>query len=116
VLGSWAFLGWRMVTVESGPGSGIGAVDNGARPASWAATLPPGGAAIGGAGSGVPANYHDHNHNPAHVPANDPALANDPDPGPAPANDPGSVPANGAAPEPVGRGTSSSRGSVSLPK
>jgi len=118
VLGSWAFLGWRTVTVESGPGMGsgsgmeagsgagrgsgsdAGAVDNGARPGSGAATLPPGGADIGGAGSGVPAN--------------DPAPANDPDP--APANDPGSVPANGSAPEPVGRGTSSSRGSVSLPK
>jgi hypothetical protein len=85
-------------------------VDDGARPGSRAATLPPGGADIGGAGSGVPANYHDHNHNPAHVPATN--L----DPDPVPANDPGSVPANGSAPEPVGRGTSSSRGSVSLPK
>src|SRR5829696_1320191 len=56
VLGSWAFLGWRTVTVESGSGmeegsgvgsgrgSDVGAVDNGARPASRAATLPPGGA------------------------------------------------------------------------
>src|SRR5215203_3962771 len=42
VLSSWAFLGWRTVTVESGPGSetgmemesGMGAVGNGARPGS----------------------------------------------------------------------------------
>src|SRR4029453_18086131 len=46
VLGAWAFLGWRTVTVESGPGVGpgggggsgpgsdVGAVDNGARPGS----------------------------------------------------------------------------------
>ena len=41
VLGSWAFLGWRTVTIESGPGPGPGMEA---------------GSGIGGAGCGVPAN------------------------------------------------------------
>ena len=66
VLSSWAFLGWRTVTVESGPGmesaSGVGsgpgsdagAVDNGARPGS----------------DGVPAN--DPDPDPENGPAPEP--------------------------------------------
>ena len=102
VLGSWAFLGWRTVTVESGPGSGMES-GSGVEAESGVESGP--GSDVGAVGNGARPGS-----GPGPVPANDPGL--DPDP----ANDPGSVPANGSAPEPVGRGTSSSRGSVSLPK
>ena len=52
VLGSWTVLGWRTVAVEAGGG----AVDNRGHRARRSTTLPPGGADIGGGGSGVPAD------------------------------------------------------------
>jgi hypothetical protein len=142
VLGSWVVLGWRTVAVEAPPkgsagsaagagarsgagaGAGVGAgagarsgtgagarlgagaVDNRAQPGSPSATLPPGGVDAGPGHSGAPANGSTTSN--GSTPVDDSAPAN----GSPPVN--GSTPANGAAP--VGQGTSSSRGSVSLPK
>jgi hypothetical protein len=102
VLGSWLFLGWRTVAVESGAAGqgaagqgtagervvGEGGVDNRASaPPGWA-TLPVGAPATAGSGSGPPAN--------------------------------GAGPANGAAPGnghvPADQGVRTSRGPLSLPK
>jgi hypothetical protein len=146
VLGSWTVLGWRTVAVEAGGG----AVDNRGHRARRSTTLPPGGADIGGGGSGVPADGGRSNRAHANgapttwepatgAPANRAPTAGEPANG-EPANDAPTAgepangePANGA---PAGNGsvpvapvagemgtssattsgTSSSRGSVSLPK
>ena len=107
VLGSWVVLGWRTIAVEApargsagaaagtGPGH-AGAPANGSTPV-YGSSLVDGSTAANGS-----------------APVDDSAPANSATPAnsPAPAN--GSPPADGAAP--VGQGTSSSRGSVSLPK
>jgi chemotaxis signal transduction protein len=58
VLGSWLFLGWRTVAVESGPAgeraAGEGVVDNRASASPGWATLPVGAPDTGGSGSGPP--------------------------------------------------------------
>jgi hypothetical protein len=101
VLGSWLFLGWRTVAVESGPAGhgtvgpgaagegavGEGAVDNRASASPVWATLPVGAPDSGGWGSGPPGN--------------------------------GSEPADGAVHAdghlPLEQGADPSRGSLSLP-
>src|SRR4029453_18560506 len=69
VLGSWLFLGWRTVAVESGPAgegaagkraAGEGAVDNRASASPGWATLPVGAPDTGGWGAGAPGNGAAH--------------------------------------------------------
>jgi hypothetical protein len=119
VLGSWLFLGWRTVAVESGPAGhgaageglvgngamGVGAVDNRAPASPGWATLPVGAPDRGGRGSGPPGN--------GSVPADGSVTAD------RSVTDDGSVPADGAGHAnghlPLEQGADPSRGSLSLP-
>jgi hypothetical protein len=134
VLASWVVLGWRTVAVESGraearsgavgPGSGAvgaGAVDRGGTHAPRSATLPPRGADAGPRHTGAPADGFTSNGSASNGYASNGSAVTH-----------GSVPANGsagdgAATPGAGAGrseegaissgvTSSSRGSVGLPK
>jgi hypothetical protein len=97
VLGSWLFLGWRTVAVESGPAgeraAGEGAVDNRGPVATRSTTLPPRGPDAEPGVAGMPGN--------GSVTADGTAHAN------------GAAHADGGPP--LEQGVDPSRGSLSLP-
>jgi hypothetical protein len=111
VLASWLAIGWRTVAVEAKTGRAragraragqagggqLGAVDNRGAVAARSATLPPGALDPGKGGLGAPPDGPPPNG----APPNDPVPVDDP----VPVGDPG-----------PGKGTTSSRRSVGLPK
>jgi hypothetical protein len=130
VLGSWLVLGWRTVAVEAAaavPGTaGRGtagratraAVDNPGHPVTRSATLPPGGLDPGRGELGVPGNGVEPEYGVEPGYGSQPGNGVEPSNGSESGN--GSQPKRGSQPghgvEPVGPGTSPSRGSLSLPK